>query len=261
MKKLPLVICAPHACVSISSKARTKIALSDYEIWKYNDPFTEETSLHPNSFAHIVGNINRICCDLSFGESPMRLSRKTDFYGNNLYLPGKSLTREELANYLEKYAKPYRESITAAVRELQAAGHKKILVIDHHNTAGDHPVGRTGRYMPMLTVCNGEGSGNISCPTGYLQTFARTFKESFGYPAEINDIYSMGHTIRWLVESVQKEFSDIQIHGFLLEYNLNIIHNSVTKKNDLHAKEILLNSINSGINAIFSSYFSENIQT
>ncbi len=261
MKKYPLIICAPHACTAVDSGIRARVALSDYQIWKYNDPYTDETSLHPKSFAHIIGDINRICCDLSFGESPARPRRTTDFYGNKLFLTGKSLTNKEYAAFLSKYAESYREAILTAISKLQAEGHKKVLVIDHHNTAGDHPVGATGQYMPMLTVCNGGTTGKTSCPTEYLQTFTQSFEKSFGYPAEINKVYKIGHTIQWLAKSVQKEFPDMELHGFLLEYNLNIIHNSVTRSNDLRAIEKLHKSINKAIDAVFSSHFSENISS
>lgn len=257
----PLIISAPHACTTVSEKIKKRLLLTDYQIWKFNDPFTAETSFHPGAFFHNIGNIHRVCCDLSFGIS--RRFRTHDFYGASIYKEGQEFTKEERQYFLDNYAKKFRENIIDAISSLVKEGHKKILFIDHHDTMGDHPVGQSGQYMPIITVCNG-GARNtgealkneiFSCPAEFLQTFKEKFDYNLGLPAEINHVYSTSHTIDWLMQTVQPQFLGVEIFGIFLEYNLSLIHNPISKKNDLKARDALHKAINSGINAIFKKWF------
>lgn len=91
----PLIISAPHACTTVSEKIKKRLLLTDYQIWKFNDPFTAETSFHPNAFFHNIGNIHRVCCDLSFGIPSMRF-RTHNFYGASIYKEGQEFTKEEI---------------------------------------------------------------------------------------------------------------------------------------------------------------------
>lgn len=259
----PLIISAPHACATVSDKIKNRLNLTDYQIWKFSDPFTKETSFYPKAFFHNIGNIHRLCCDLSDGTLPDRPFRVYDFYGNLIYKKGKEFSKKERQYFLDNFAKQFRENIINAISELAKKGYKKILIIDHHNTASDHLAGQTGEYMPIITVCNGGAKNTgkhikneiISCPPKFLKTFKQTFENSLGLPTEINCVYKMSNTIRWLVKSVRPRFPKIELYGIFLEYNLSLIHNPITKTNDLQARDIIHKTINLGIDAIFEKWF------
>ena len=50
-KKWPLIITAPHGVSTLPAEYRGRCALSEFELWQMSDPFTEETSQHPEAFA------------------------------------------------------------------------------------------------------------------------------------------------------------------------------------------------------------------
>jgi len=271
---VPLIISAPHACRTVSPEVKKRLLLSDYQIWQLNDPFTDETCQHPKAFAHHIGDVHRLCCDLSHGNPPTRPFGNSDFYGRPIYKPGQEFTTKERQYFLKNHAEKFRENITESIKKLANAGCEQILFVDHHNTAGDHPVGKTGKYMPVIDVCNGgaahtgeplddEEVDGVSCPAEFLQTFKRGFESSLGLPAEINTVYSMSHTGRWILNEVQPKFPQMKIHLLFLEYNLSFIHNPVTQKNDSEAKEKIHQAINGGIDVILEKYFreSDNLST
>jgi len=254
MTHYPLIISTPHACTTVNEEIKERLLLTDYQIWKFADPFTEETCFHPKAFFHNIGNIHRLCCDLSLGTPPARPFRTHDYYGAPIYKEGKEFTQEERQHFLNHYIKPFRENIINAISDLVKKGYKKILFVDHHNTAGEHTVGKTGKYMPVITICNG-GEDILSCPFEFLETFKESFEDKLNLPAEINYVYSMSHTITWLLDAVRPQFPDIDLYGLFLEYNLSFIHNPISKNNDLIAMESIHKAINSGIDAIFQKHF------
>ncbi len=263
--KLPLIVAAPHAKTTIPAKYRDRVALSEYEVWRMGDPFTGFTSKHYAAFDHIKGDANRILCDLSQGENPTLAFRETDFYGNEVFKEGLEFSEEERVLFLRKYAKAYRSKILKSLKKAHKAGIKQILFVDHHNTASDHPVSRTGTYMPAITVSNGgkRTSGKydpdterlLSCPPDYLQTFKEKFEAHTSFTAEINCVYKQSHTIKWLHEEIQPMFPEMKIYCIFLEYDLNLIHNPLSRRNDHLAKALLRNNINRSLDAIIETHF------
>lgn len=258
MKKKPLIIVAPHAATSVPDSVRDRIALSDYEIWRFGDPFTDETAQHPDAFAVITSKASRVLCDVSHGPRPVKPFRDRSFYGKPIFKPGQEFSKEERAKFLQQHAKVYRRKIRTAVESLVNSGEKKIVLIDHHNTASEHPVGATGDYMPLITFGNGgvhdtgkeaDDDEVYSCPAEVLKTMQKVFKKQTTFPAEINHIYRQSHTIRWLMNDVAPQYADVEFYGIFIEYDLSFIHNPLSRYNDEKAKHVLHTAINACVDA------------
>jgi hypothetical protein len=188
--------------------------------------------------------------------------REKDFYGRTIFKPGQEFTSEERAAILAQHAKDYRDQIAQSVEKLVAEGQKDILVVDHHNTAGDHPVHHNKAYMPVVTFCNGglQDTGEqtddevFSASAQHLMTMKRVFEEQTSIPAEINTIYRQSHTLRWVMNDIAPLYEGVRIHGIFIEYNLSMIHNPISKQNDLHALEKLRTAFNAGIDQVLASF-------
>jgi len=262
---LPLIVGAPHATLHVPRSVKNRLALTSYQVWRMGDPFTSYTSVHPYSIATIHGKVNRILCDVSFGEHNNKI-RDKDFYGNKIFKSGKEFTAKERTQFRKDFAGGYRQRIINAFRRAHELGFKEVLFVDHHNTASEHPVNKSGAYMPSLIVSNGgkrfsgaksaQNDEKLSCPAEFLHTFKDAFDTRMNFRAEINYIYTMSHTIRWIMKDVAPQFNGMKIYCIFLEYDLNLIHNPITKRNDHLAKAMLRDAINTSLEAVIARHMS-----
>jgi len=256
--KLPIIISAPHACSTVPKKWRKRMLLSDEQLWHFSDPFTAQTAKNSRAFSVHIAKHHRSLGDLNRVPTPETAFRKRDFHNNNkVWKDGKEPATFEKAELLQKYWFPYYEEIFLKLRKLIDNGAKRILFIDHHNTAFDHPAGKGQReYMPAIVVSNlgsrnvggrVKSRGDVSIPAAALKFFAKTLHEETGLSAEMNQVYHGGYSIRWVIENAQRINPNVKVYGVQFEYNLGLIHNPLSRKNDLVAMEILHKKVNRAI--------------
>lgn len=257
MAKLPLIISAPHACSSIPKKWRKRVALSDDQMWHFSDPFTDKTIHHPRAFSIHIAKHHRALGDLNRVPTPETAFRKKDFHGGNrVWRDGKEPTNFEKAELLQDNWFPYYEGIFEKLRKLIARGAKRILFVDHHNTASDHPAGDGREYMPAIVISNlgskntggrVKSRGDTSIPAAALKFFQKALWEETELGSEINQVYHGGYSIRWVLENAKLIDPSVKVYGVQFEYNLGLIHNPLSGRNDMVALEILRKKVNKAI--------------
>ncbi|MFC1615553.1 N-formylglutamate amidohydrolase [Patescibacteria group bacterium] len=261
MKKHPVIISASHSVGHIPKKYRERIALSDFEIWQMHDPFTDETSFYPEAYAIHKAKNHRILGDLCRDGNDKNIFRKKDFYGRTIWKNKVALTTKEKKETLKKYWDPFRNAIRRSFKEIEKEGFKKILFIDHHNTAIDHPANK-GQYLPPINLGNyGNNTGefvqkSLSSSPEIITAFQGFLKKELPeLTIEMNSVYEGSSLIRFIQDTIKPEFPEYEIHGIHLEYNLNLIFNPISKRTDDAAKNKLHEGINKSISSLIEKYF------
>lgn len=231
--------------------------LSEEQLWHFSDPFSSLTARHSRAFSVHAAKTHRSLGDLNRLPTPETAFRKYDFHGKNrVWRDGKEPTTLEKTELLQKNWFPYYEEIFEQLRKLIARGAKRILFIDHHNTASDHPAGDGREYMPAIVISNFgsrhrggrvKSRGETSLPAPALKFFQKILWEETGLGAELNQIYHGGYAIKWVMENAKLIDPSVKIYGLQFEYNLGLIHNPLSKKNDLIALDILRKKTNRAI--------------
>lgn len=260
MKKYPLIISAPHSCSVVPNIFRDRISLSDYEIWQFSDPFTGETSKHPKAFSVNCWKTHRALWDLCRDYDLDEAFREKDFYWRNIWKKWKFLKNDEKNILLNNHWKLFRKELLEKIGELGELWFKKILFIDHHNTACDHPV-KDWEYISTVSISNiwekntwKKIDWENSCPSEFMIFLKWKIEENLPLVCEINKPYKASKIIRWINWEVKEKFWNIEIYSILIEYNLNLIHNPLTKKNDLKALEILKKWLNMSISSLIEKF-------
>jgi len=258
-KKLPIIISAPHACSVILARFTKRMKLSPEQIWRCSDPFTKETCQYPRAHAIYVSKNHRLLGDLNRPPTADTAFQTEDFYGNSVWKKGKELSQLEKAELLGRYWFPHYEGIVHDMHSLFDAGHKKVLFIDHHNTAVDHPLGKSREYLPSIEISNLGSrhrgaklrSGNAtSMPAAAMKVFQKALREETHLGTEVNSIFRGGYGINWVTQHGLEQHSGCKVYAVQLEYNLNLIHNPLSGRNDLQALEKLRDGINKAIDRL-----------
>lgn len=261
MKKHPIIIAAPHSTGTVPTRFKNRLALSRFELWQMHDPFTDQTCEYPRAYAIHKGKNHRAIVDLNRSMTAKDLFREEDFYGRTIWKDGESLSDAEKEKLVKKYWAPFRASIRATFASLVASGCKKILFIDHHNTAVDHPANH-GQYLPPINLGNfgdedGESEkGNATTSPEVINDFASLLEAQFpGVTVEVNKVYKGSSLVRFAHREIGAEFPDCDIQAIHLEYNLNLIFNPISKRVDDVAKKILRDGINQGLKLLIEKHF------
>ena len=244
--KLPLIITAPHAHTTVPLKYRRRMQLSTQKIWQCSDPFTNETCQHPKAAHTLIGTHHRLLGDVNREPTISAAFRESDFYNTSVWRQGQQLSEEEKKELLLRHWMPYAESVVHALHELIEAGYKKILLVDHHNTASDHPLNKKGEYIPSMVISNfgsrrraslRRKKGLTTMPARAMKLFANELRNHIGLSCEINNVYYGGHIIQWVARHVSENHSGCTLYAVQFEYNLNYIWNPLSGKVDDAAKQ------------------------
>lgn len=254
---LPIIISAPHACNKIQDqKIRERIALTDRQIWQMSDPLTGRLEFFTNAAKKHIARIHRILGDLN--QSPDKFAfREEDFYGNQIFHENSQFTKSEQQKLLKENWFPYHAEIIKSVQELDQAGAEKILLVDFHSTAGDHPLGKNRDYMPEIDISN-LSKGMLgkpwrhphfaTFPTKNLERFKNDLAESLGICVEANDVFFGGYELMWFSYLQGKLEIQAKLFALQIEYNLDLIVNPVT----FDANEKALEKIYGGLDQALS---------
>jgi N-formylglutamate amidohydrolase len=151
---MPIIISAPHAQSKIRDKnIRKRIELTDYEVWKCSDPYTER--LREFSCAKYIqkGRTHRLVCDLNRPPDDRAFHHK-DFFKPTVFHKGKFFNKKEQKELIEKYWIPYHRKLENRIMKIDAKSKEPLLVIEYHNTSGDHPLNSRHEYMPAIVISN-----------------------------------------------------------------------------------------------------------
>jgi N-formylglutamate amidohydrolase len=256
-KKLPIVISAPHAHTKIPKIYRERISLNDHQIWRFSDPFTDKTCRHPQA-AHIhIGRHHRLLGDLNREPRIDYVCSDKDYYGNPVWKPNQGLTNLEKAELLGRNWFPYYENLIKDIHQLFDKGYKKVLFIDHHNTAADHPLDKNRAYIPSIVISNlgSRNRGNrvksrgniVSMPNKAMQFFQKSLQKNTELGTEINQVYKGGNILNWITHHALVNHEQHELYAVQLEYNLNFIYNPLSGRKDRVALAKLRDGINAAI--------------
>ncbi len=249
---MPIIISAPHAQSKIHDrKIRNRIALCDYEIWKCSDPLTDR--LKEFSCAKYIqkAKTHRLVCDLN--RPPNELAfHNHDFFGRPVFKKGKKFSKKEKSLILKEYWLPYHEKLEKKIQEIDSKTKNPLLVIEYHNTSGDHPLNQQHEYMPGFVLSNlGEPiTGrktkkypHISAPAKLLKFLQKEITKTMNVRVEINEIYEGGYNTSWLSKLDTKN----PLYTIQIEYNLDFVANPISKHTDLKALHLMQTALNKAL--------------
>jgi len=254
---LPIIISAPHACTTIrDKKIRERIALNDEQIWKMSDPFTDRLEFFDCAAEKHCAPTHRILSD--FNRAPgVGAFREKDFFGNPIFRKNSVFTESEKREILQNNWFPYHEKIIASVQKLENEGAEKILLIDLHNTSGDHALNKKRDYMPALVLSNLGGSCGrhpfLSFPQKNLTELCDNISQKLKIAVETNYIFHGGYEIMWFSHLPEKLAPRARLFALQIEYNSNLVANPLTRELSETALEDLYRGLDAAIGETYAS--------
>ncbi|HEY5714448.1 MAG TPA: hypothetical protein VIT68_03800, partial [Candidatus Gracilibacteria bacterium] len=189
----------------------------------------------------IIGDVNR-----DPGNPDM--FRDKDFYKRRIWNPRQGLSLNEKKQLQSKHALVFRESIMQTYHKAYQQGYRHILHIDHHNTAIDHPA-HNGQYLPPITLGNyGDHEGKkddrpLSCAPWVIQSLQSELKSQLpSFSIALNQVFKGSALIRFIKSEVEPTFPGLKIEAILIEWNLNLVWNPLSKRLDAYALKKLKNA-------------------
>lgn len=257
---LPIILVAPHAHSTINNGFRKCIALTDYEIWKCSDPYTGQLSeFNCAAFKH-AARVHRLVCDLNRAPNIENAFREVDFFGRKIFNKGKEFTDTEKQGLLMKYWHPFHQEIIENIYKLDDGENEIILLIDYHNTSGDHALNQDREYMPSMIFSNlgVEVTGKkdtshpvLSIPHKYVEHLAHSVSQNLGVGVEINTVFHGGYNLFWYAHLRNILKTKAKIYAIQIEYNLDLIFNPISKSTDKKALNMMQKALNKGIISMY----------
>lgn len=225
------------------------MVLDDYQIWKCSDPFTGELEFFTCAAKKHTANTHRLVCDLN--RSPdEKAFHDQDYFGNNVFKLGQEFTDSEKKGFIQAFWHPYHNEVEKSVKELDQENPGKILIVDYHNTSGDHPLNTEHEFMPSMVISDLDGT---TMPKKEMELMKQEIEKRLPLRVEIDAIYHGGFDIRWFADIPKRHNLQSKLYCLQLEYNLDFIHNPISRQKDRKAKEIMETAINNAIETIYES--------
>ena len=208
----------------------------------------------------MISQSHRLLCDLNRDSKDGDCFRTKDFFGRRAFRPGKSFLQKEKKELLNKYWNPFHEKIEKELLALDKKNPKCLLLVDYHNTSGDHPLGEEKKYMPGFVLSNLDGqmdektgkpiNGQLF-PAKYLKNFKDRLEARLEISVEINKIYHGGFHMRWCTELAKKLNLKSRLYAFQIEYNLDFVVNPITREIDKKALGIMQTALNRVLGEVY----------
>ncbi len=249
---LPIILVAPHASSIIPEPLRDRYALSDEEVWRCSDRFTDELNEFTCPHAIHTSEVNRLACDMNRAPNTQDAFREFDFYGNQAFNDGQELGVNEKENLLMQYWYPFHQEIVQSIQDLDKEGSEVILLVDYHNTAGDHALNKNNDYMASMILSNlgsedAHESRGLSIPYEYLFDLDDFISDELGISVEINRIYKGGYNLYWYTHLKDILNINAKIYAIQIEYNLDYVFNPIGKTFDKKALKTMQKALNDGL--------------
>ena len=191
-EKHPILITIPHGSTFVPAELRRLMKLTDFQIRKQSDPYTDEIFDVPN--ANIVkGKISRLVVDLNRApddiEMEFQLSNRgvvvsVDLDGNPIYKVPPSM--EAINERVQKYHDTFHEKI----EELKP---KMKFMIDGHSMRSVTPVAKpdSGRKRADITL----GNRHFMTCSRVITRKVMKFFEDKGFEVKVNDPFTGRYVI------------------------------------------------------------------
>lgn len=261
-KKLPIIMVAPHAHSTINNGFRKRVALSDWEIWKCSDPFTGQMKEFTCASYKHIAKVNRLLCDLNRAPNIHNAFREIDFFGRQVFKEGEEFTHTEKENLLMRFWHPFHQEIINSIHELDDGENEVILLVDYHNTSGDHALTQDRDYMPSMILSNlgAEVTGKkdehhpvISMPPQHVMHLRDYISGELGVSVEVNTIYHGGYNLYWYAHLRDILKTKAKLFSIQIEYNLDYIFNPISHQTDEKALHKMQMTINKGLISLYES--------
>lgn len=208
--KHPILISIPHGSTFVPVDLRRLMGLSDFQIKKQSDPYTDE--LFDVSNAYVVkGRISRLVVDLNRApddiEMELELSNRgvvvsIDIDGNPIYNSPPSM--EAIFDRVQKYHYAFHEKI-------EEMKHQTRFLIDGHSMRSVNPVTKpeSGKERPDIVL----GNRHFTTCSRVMTRKIMKFFEDRGFSVKINDPftgrYIIGyHCMRDAYPGIQLELNE-----------------------------------------------------
>ena len=189
--KLPLLLSVPHAGLDVPPEVAPYCLLTRDEIVADGDEGAAEIyDLETLVEAFQTTNVARAFVDMNRSEDDRRLDGVVKTHTCwNVPIYGEALPEEVIEALLDRYHRPYHDSLTALAR-----GNRLRLAIDCHTMAATAPpVGPDpGKERPWICLSNAEGT----CPRLWIETLRDCIGDMLDGPVTINDPFTGGHITR-----------------------------------------------------------------
>lgn len=190
----PILVSIPHASARIPEEVQDKVALTEKDLMKYTDLYTEDIFNIDNVYK-VQSDFSRVIVDPN--RAPDDISKEYELSAEGVIVhttwDGKSVYKEEpdqdmVDMLIKKYHQPYHEELEKYIPKVQ-------FLIDGHSYMP---------YGPKLKKDSGEprpdinlGNVNYSSCSREQTVFFRDFFEGLGYRVSINFPYAgkyiLGH--------------------------------------------------------------------
>jgi hypothetical protein len=259
---LPIILVAPHSHSTVPSSLAERMALSEYEIWKCSDPYTDLLDEFTCASRKHTAEVSRLICDLNRAPNAENAFRDFDFYGHQVFRDGEGLTPAEKEDLLTRYWFPFHEKIVDSVLELDREGNEVILLVDFHNTSGDHPLNNQNDYMPSMILSNlgAENTGEstrdnptISLPHDDLDLLRDAIMDRLDISVEINRVYRGGYNLHWYASLPEILDLNARVFSVQIEYNLDYVFDPSTRRFDRHALKLMQTGLNESLEWLYEN--------
>ena len=186
-KKYPILISIPHASDFVPVQLRRMMNLSDFQIKKNTDPYTDHIFDVPN--AHVVkGGINRLVVDLNRAPDDIEMEHQlsnrgvvvsVDIDGNPIYKTPPSM--EAVFDRVQKYHYAFHDKI----EELKS---KMKFMIDGHSMRHETPSTKpdSGKERADIVL----GNRHFTTCSRVVTTRIMKFFENKGFKVKVNDPFT-----------------------------------------------------------------------
>lgn len=260
---LPIIMAAPHAANEIKDEEmRSRIALTDEQIWKCSDPFTGDLRHFTCATYKHVAKTNRLVCDFNRAPNVYDAFRDKDFFSRSVFKDEQEFSFCEKEMLLMKYWHPFHEEIVDSIKKLDEEGHEVILLVDYHNTAGDHALNQEHEYMPSFILSNlgleytakkDQHHPVISMDPEYVVYLRDFIYSELQVAVEVNTIYHGGYDLSWFSHLQNILKTNAKIFSIQIEYNLDYIFNPISKALDKKALDIMQKTLNEGLISLYET--------
>jgi len=191
-QKIPLLVALPHCSHFVPSSLRRIMSLSDFEIKKHTDSYTDQIFNIPN--AHIVkAKISRLVADPNRAPDDIEMECKLSHDGVVVSITedGKAIYRtppsvEDIFARVSKYHDTFHEKIEEIAPEVK-------FMIDGHSYLSVGPATKIDAGKPRADIML--GNRNFTTCSREMTLKIKHFFEQEGYSVRVNFPYSAKYVV------------------------------------------------------------------
>jgi formiminoglutamase len=210
-----VLISLPHAGLEVPAEISDIVSLSPRDIIRDGDEQAADiySPLKHVAKEYVTTGIARAFVDLNRAEADRRLDGVVKTHTCfNVPVYKRPLTEDVVQQLLDSYYRPYHQKLT----EIAERGEVRMGIDCHTMLSAGPPIGPDpGVERPAACLGNLEGR---SCPTEWIETFARILSAHLGHRVSLNSPFkggfitrSHGHEMPWFQLEVSRgDFASIR---------------------------------------------------